>query len=105
MADIEVHRVHGMGLDAARAAADRMMAQLSERFGLRGTWDGNVLRFERPGVTGHLAVDAEKLSLDVTLGFLLRAMRGSIQAEILRELDALFSRPSGASPQAPRTSR
>lgn len=105
MADIEVHRVHGLGLEGARAAADRMMEQLSQRFGLRGTWDGNVLRFERPGVTGRLAVDAEKLSLDVTLGFLLRAMRGSIQAEILRELDALFSRPSGASPQAPRTSR
>lgn len=97
MADIEVSRAHGLGLEGARTAADRMMASLEQRFGLRGKWDGNVLRFERQGVTGHLAIDEHKLQLAVTLGFLLRAMRGSIQAEVLHELDRLFGsvRPSG----------
>ena len=98
MPDIEVRRDHGLGVEGARAAADRMMASLEQRFGLRGRWDGNVLRFERQGVTGHLAVDEDKLHLAVSLGFLLRAMRGSIQAEVLRELDRLFGggpKPSG----------
>lgn len=99
-----MRRAHGLGLDAARAAADRLMEQLSARFGLHGRWDGNVLRFERPGVTGRLAVDEKTLALDVTLGFLLRAMRGSIQAEILRELDSRFSRPSAPSAAPPKTS-
>ena len=103
MADIELHRVHALGLEGARAAADRMMEQLSARFGLQGTWEGNVLRFERPGVSGRLAVDERNLSLDVTLGFLLRAMRGSIQAEVLRELDRLFAKPNGAA-SPPKTS-
>jgi putative polyhydroxyalkanoate system protein len=94
MADIEVSRVHGLGLAGAREAADHMMASLEQRFGLRGAWDGNVLRFQRPGVTGHLAIDEGRLHLVVTLGFLLRAMRGSIQAEVLRELDRLFGDPT-----------
>jgi putative polyhydroxyalkanoate system protein len=94
MADIEVSRAHGLGLAGAREAADRMMESLEERFGLRGAWDGNVLRFERPGVSGHLAIDEGKLHLAVTLGFLLRAMRGSIQAEVIRELDRLFGDPT-----------
>lgn len=99
MADIEVSRVHGLGLEGARSAADRMMESLEQRFGLRGAWDGNVLRFERQGVTGHLMVGEDKLQLAVTLGFLLRAMRGSIQAEVMRELDRLFG--SAAKPNGP----
>ncbi len=66
MADIEVHRAHGLGLDGARAAADRMMEHLAARFGLRGTWEGNVLRFDRAGVSGHLG-DFNDLSLIGTL--------------------------------------
>jgi putative polyhydroxyalkanoate system protein len=93
VADIEVRRAHGLGRDAARDAADRMMEKLAQRFGLRGAWDGDVLRFERPGVSGHLSIDDRNLHLAVTLGFLLRAMRTSIQGEVLRELDQLFGAP------------
>jgi putative polyhydroxyalkanoate system protein len=100
VADIDVRRTHELGLEGARAAADRMMASLATRFGLRGTWDGNVLRFERSGVQGHLAVDEHNLHLSVTLGFLLRAMRGSIEGEVHRELDSLFTRGGGATPSA-----
>lgn len=100
MADIEVHRVHGLGLDGARAAADRMMEHLAARFGLHGAWDGNVLRFDRPGVNGHLAVDERSVRLTVTLGFLLKAMRGKIESAIERELEQLFA-VGGATPSAP----
>src|SRR5260370_979776 len=49
MADIEIRRTHGMGRAAARAAADRMAEHLGRKFGLKGDWDGDVLRFQRPG--------------------------------------------------------
>ena len=55
MADIDIHRVHDLGLKGARAAAERMAEQLGKRFDLRGEWAGNVLSFQRPGVTGSLA--------------------------------------------------
>ena len=85
-----MRRAHALGVEGAREAADHMMATLAQRFGLHGKWDGDVLRFERPGVSGHLAVGEDKLHLAVTLGFLLRAMRPSIEAQVTEELRKLF---------------
>ena len=67
MADIDLHRIHHLGLKAARTAADRMAGHLGKKFGLTGEWDGNVLSFERPGVTGTLAVTDKDVRLSVSL--------------------------------------
>ena len=91
MADIEIRRVHGLGMKAARAAAERMADHLGKKFDLKGTWSGNVLRFERPGVTGSLSITDKDLDLSVALGFLLKAMKGSIQNAIEEELEKLFA--------------
>ncbi len=96
MADIEIRRTHGMGRAAARAAADRMAEHLGRKFGLKGDWDGDVLRFQGTGVTGTLSVDAKDVSLSVALGFLLKAMKGSIAQAVNHELDALFAQKSTA---------
>ena len=92
MADIEIHRAHTLGLKAARAAADKMAESLGRKFDLKGDWSGNVLKFERPGVSGSLAISEKDLNLSVGLGFLLKAMKGSIQSAIEQELDRLFAR-------------
>ena len=108
MADIELHRAHNLGLKAARAAADRMAEQLGRKFDLKGDWDGNVLKFERPGVTGSLAVTDKDLKLSVALGFLLKAMKGSIEQAVTHELDKLFAaggppKPADKSAVKPKT--
>ena len=95
MPDIDIRRAHGLGLEGARAAAERMAAHLAARFDLKGTWRGNVLHFERPGVTGSLHVGPEDVHLSVALGFLLRAMKGSIESAIVREMDGLFPTRAG----------
>src|SRR6185369_17397091 len=69
MADIEIHRPHHLGLEGARAAADEMAAHLGRKFGLKGEWWGDVMRFERPGVTGSLTVGEKDLDLSISLGF------------------------------------
>ena len=92
MPDIDIKRAHGLGLKAARAAADRMAQHLGRKFGLQGDWSGNVMNFERPGVTGSLAVDEKDLRLTVNLGFLLKAMRGSIEGAVNEELNKLFAK-------------
>ncbi|MGE5096816.1 MAG: polyhydroxyalkanoic acid system family protein [Betaproteobacteria bacterium] len=101
MADIDMRRAHGLGLEGARAAADRMMENLAARFGLHGHWEGNVLRFQRPGVNGHLSVGADHLHLSVSLGFLFKAMRGAIESAVDRELDQVFARGDAPTPSAP----
>ena len=91
MADIDLKRIHNLGLAAARAKADRMADQLGRKFDLKGDWQGNVLKFERPGVTGSLAVTDKDVHLLVSLGFLLKAMKGSIEQAVRHELDTLFA--------------
>jgi putative polyhydroxyalkanoate system protein len=98
MADIELQRIHNLGLEAARAA-DRMAEQLGRKFDLKGAWQGNVLRFERPGVTGSLAITDKDLKLSVALGFLLKAMKGSIEKAVEHELDTLFREAPATKPK------
>ena len=99
MADIDIRKTHNLGLKAARAAADKMAEHLGKKFGLQGGWNGNTLNFERPGVTGSLAVDDKDLRLAVTLGFLLKAMKGSIEAAVKTELEKLFPEKAEPSPR------
>jgi putative polyhydroxyalkanoate system protein len=101
MADIEIKRIHNLGIKAARSAADRMAEKLGTKFGLKGDWHGNVLRFDRPGVTGSLAISDKDMNLSVSLGFLLKAMKGSIETAVRQELDKLFpEKPAAAPPKA-----
>jgi len=96
MADIEVIRAHGLGLVGARRAAEQMAADLGRKFDVRGSWQGDTLRFERPGVDGFLTLTEKELHLSISLGFLLKAMRGSIEKLIHQELDQLFREPPKA---------
>lgn len=102
MADIDLKRVHNLGMKAARGKADEMAEHLGRKFGLKGNWDGDVLRFERPGVTGSLAITAKDIHLLVSLGFLLKAMKGSIESAVQHELDALFAPAKAPAPAKPK---
>jgi putative polyhydroxyalkanoate system protein len=90
VSDIDVTRPHALSDPEARAMAERLMERLSREFGLQGQWAGDVLRFHRPGVQGRLALEPGSLRLQVTLGFLLKAMQGRIEQAIDRELDTHF---------------
>jgi putative polyhydroxyalkanoate system protein len=106
VADIDLKREHDLGLPAARKAADRMAEDLGRKFGLVGSWTGNTLHFDRPGVAGTLALTDKHLHLAVKLGFLLKAMRGPIERAVHEELDTLFARhaagPAAKKPAAQR---
>lgn len=103
MPDIDLKRTHALGIEGARAAADRLADDLRRKFGLTGDWSGNTLRFERPGLTGSLVVAETMVHITATLGFLLKAMRPSIEKAIEGELDRLLaSAPKKAPPAAAR---
>ena len=90
LSDIDLTRAHALSAAEARAKAERLMERLEREFGLQGTWAGDTLRFQGSGVQGRLALEPGALRLQVTLGFLLKAMRGRIEQAIDRELDAHF---------------
>ena len=106
MADIEVRRQHELGLAAARRAAEQMASDLARKFDVRGSWQGDTLRFERPGVSGFVTLTRTDLHLSISLGFLLKAMKASIEKLVLEEIDTLFAAHANAraprDPPAPR---
>ncbi len=90
MPDIALTRDHQLGLKAAKAAADSMVEKLDEKFDLSGAWQGNTLSFSRPGVSGSLTVSETKLSLEVSLGFMLKMMKGPIENAVHEQLDRVL---------------
>ena len=106
MPDIDIRRTHGMDHAHAREAADRMAERLGKKFGLKGDWDGDTMRFQGTGVTGTLTVSPKELHIAATLGFLLKAMKGSIEQAVKNELDQLLAaapaKSSGAKTAAPK---
>jgi putative polyhydroxyalkanoate system protein len=96
MADIELKRAHALGLKGARAAAEKMAEKLGKQFNLSGEWTGNTLHFDRPGVNGKLTVSAHDMHLAVTLGFLLKAMKGPIERAVHEQLDKVLAEAPAA---------
>ena len=90
MADIELHRTHHLGLKGARAAADKMAERLDEKFDLTSEWKGDTLHFNRAGVNGRLVVTDHDMTLDVTLGFMLKMMKGPIEKAVHEQLDKVL---------------
>jgi putative polyhydroxyalkanoate system protein len=91
MADIHIHRAHGLSRDAALALARDWQAQAEQDWGLhcqaQTLEDQCLIAFERTGLQGRLRVNAEAFELQLTLGFLLSAYRTRIESELQRRLD------------------
>jgi len=91
MSDITIRRKHGKTPADARAAAEHMASELQEEFDLNYAWDGDLMRFKRPGVTGELTLDGEEVALHIHLGFLLSALKPSIEREVHKFFDENFA--------------
>jgi putative polyhydroxyalkanoate system protein len=90
MSDIIIRRQHGKSLAEARASAEHMAAELKEEFDLDYAWNGNAMRFKRPGVAGELSVNDQTVALNIRLGLLLFALKPAIEREIHRFFDENF---------------
>ena len=94
-----------MGLEAARKVAQAWAENAEKQFGMTCTvsegQDSDVVEFTRAGATGHLTVTADRFDVDVELGMLLRALAGTIKAQIEQQLDGLLQAGREASSRAP----
>jgi putative polyhydroxyalkanoate system protein len=89
MATISLARKHGLSHKKAKDAAEKIAKDLRKRFELDYAWDGDHIDFERPGVSGRMAVTKDKIALDVNLGWLLTPLKPAIEKEITSQLDKL----------------
>lgn len=91
MSEITIRRKHGKTLAEARASAEHMASELQEEFSLNYAWDEEVMRFKRSGISGELAVDEEEVALKIQLGFLLSALKPTIEREVHKYFDENFA--------------
>lgn len=82
MADIRVERRHTIGKEAALAAARRVAERMQEKAQVQYRVQGDVIEFERSGAKGRIAVTSDTITAEVTLGLLLKPMRGFIEQKI-----------------------
>ena len=90
MSKIDIRHPHSQPMAKARKSLEDVAAKLDDRFGMQSRWEGDTLHFSRSGVDGHIALAPDSLHVTAQLGFLLSAMKGSIEQEIRRVLDEKF---------------
>ena len=82
MADIRVERAHALGKEAALAAALRVAERMKEKAQVNYRVVGETIEFERTGAKGRLTVGSDRVVAEVTLGLLLKPMRGFVEGKI-----------------------
>ncbi|MGH6626743.1 MAG: polyhydroxyalkanoic acid system family protein [Burkholderiaceae bacterium] len=105
MPGIHVKRDHSLGLAEARKVAFKWAERAEAKFDMECTYEegktSDRVTFTRPGVNGELKVTKDGFELDAKLGFLLGAFKDSIEAEIVKNLDALLvKKPAGKKKKA-----
>ena len=106
MSDIHFVRQHSFTVAEARKKVHQAANRLAEEYDLESEWEGNTLHFTRSGVDGHIAVTAHQVTLDVKLGFLLRAFKATFENHIERNLDeALAGKGAEKKTKATSTSK
>lgn len=99
MADIHIERAHALGLSEARRIALQWAEKAQTEFGLK--WSqaqgdaSDLISFGRSGVTGTLALTENSFVIDARLGFLAGVFKDRIEAEIVKNLDALLLQGAG----------
>lgn len=91
MADISITQQHNLSQAAARAAAQKVADKLAGEYGLSCRWEGDVLRFERSGVDGSLALENSQAALRIKLGFLMSAFAATIEHKVAESMRKTFS--------------
>ena len=91
MADISIVQAHSLTPERARAAAQQVADKIAAEYGLACNWEGDVLRFERSGVTGALTLGAQQAEMEINLGFLMGAFAPSIRAKVAEKMQRVFA--------------
>jgi len=107
MSDIKFVKPHSLPIAKAKAQVQKAADGLAAKNDLSSEWHGNTLRFHRSGVDGQVSVTDSEIRLDVTLGFLLKPLKGTFVRHIERNFDKVFTpeRRAKAKKPARKTAR
>jgi len=101
MSDFKLVKHHSLPIAKAKARVQKVADGLAAEYALCSEWHGNTLRFHRSGVDGQVHVTDSEIRLDVTLGFLLKPLRGKFIGHIERNFDKVLTREPRAQAKKP----
>jgi putative polyhydroxyalkanoate system protein len=92
MASIDIRRPHSLSQPDAHALIDRVATRMREKFEVKTQWQNDTsLTFERPGISGKIAIGGDEIHVSAQLGMLFSPLKGMIEQEIRRKLDEHFA--------------
>lgn len=90
MSNIDMHACHALTHEDAKSAADRLAADLAQKFDINYAWSGDHIHFERPGVDGTITVMDSEIRIKARLGLVLMFLKSRIEQEIVSYLTEHF---------------
>lgn len=95
MATIEVRRTHNLSIADARERAEELAKSLEDKLGLKWKWEANRLVFSAPsgaakGTEGSVEVGKADVVVKINLPFMLRMVKGKVEAKVAEKLDKLL---------------
>jgi putative polyhydroxyalkanoate system protein len=91
MAHISIIQKHALTHKKARTAAQKVADKLSAEYDMTSEWEGDVLHFQRSGVSGRLTLHEHTAKIEIKLGFLLMAFAPKIEDEVGRQMRKVFA--------------
>ncbi|NRR33100.1 polyhydroxyalkanoic acid system family protein [Oxalobacteraceae bacterium] len=91
MADINIVQEHHLSPKKAREAAQKVAEQMAAEFDLACAWEGDVLTFERSGVSGSLTLHKHQAQMQIKLGFLFGAFSDKIERKVTENMQKVFA--------------
>lgn len=90
MSSIDIRHRHSLPLPKARKAVEDIANKLASKFDMDYGWEGDDLHFNRSGVEGRIHLGEQQVRVTAELGFLLSALKGTVEAEIRKVLAERF---------------
>jgi putative polyhydroxyalkanoate system protein len=90
MPDISITQKHKLTQKKAKAAAQKVIDDLTAEYGVTAEWEGDVVSFQRSGVSGTLELLPHEAQIEITLGFMLKAFSSTIEQHVQDHMEKVF---------------
>ena len=86
MADISITKNHSLDADTAKKRLEDFGTKLQKDYGIKSSWSGNVCSLSGTGLKkGTVEISDSSVTIEITLGFLGKALKGTIEEKINSE--------------------
>ncbi len=91
MSKISIRRQHQKSDVEVREIAEQLTVDLDSQYGLKSSWDGDSVNFERTGLKGVLQLNPGEVAIDMKLGMMMSGFSNNIEKALNKALDKKLS--------------